>query len=224
MIRFRFEKTGRLKYIAHLDLQRTFHRAMTRANIPVAFTQGFNPLIKTAFGPPLSLGVESRAEYADLWLADDTYSPDAFVAAMNETLPTGLRVLEAVRFLEKPQSLNSWVDTADYVITCNQPIPEGFEAAWQALPDMFARKKSKAGMVDRDLKQDIRLMHKGEGENILLLQAGLGAKPTLILKVLQEKGILPDSFQFTNILRTELRHLTENGNLLDPFLSKEGHH
>ena len=61
-VRIKFCKTGNLQFVSHLDLQRTFHRVLVRANIPMWYTKGFNPHAKLVFGLPLSVGTESICE------------------------------------------------------------------------------------------------------------------------------------------------------------------
>ena len=70
-LRFRFSRGQELKYIAHLDMLRVFERAIKRAKIPVAYTQGFNPRQKLVFGLPMSIGLTSESEYADIELVED---------------------------------------------------------------------------------------------------------------------------------------------------------
>ena len=69
-IRIKFRKVGMLKYISHLDLQRTFARVLTRSGIPVWYTQGFNPHIKMVFSLPLSVGSEGECEYLDIKITE----------------------------------------------------------------------------------------------------------------------------------------------------------
>lgn len=70
-MRIKFRKVGMLKYISHLDLQRTFARVLTRSGLPVWYTQGFNPHIKMVFSLPLSVGSESECEYLDIRITED---------------------------------------------------------------------------------------------------------------------------------------------------------
>ena len=67
-IRIKFRKVGMLRFISHLDLQRTFAKVLVRAGIPTWYTQGFNPHAKMVFGLPLSLGTESECEFLDIRL------------------------------------------------------------------------------------------------------------------------------------------------------------
>lgn len=65
-VRIWFEKTGDVKYISHLDLMRCFTRAIRRAQIPLWFTEGFNPRPYMQFALPLSLGMQSVCESVDI--------------------------------------------------------------------------------------------------------------------------------------------------------------
>ncbi len=51
-----FEKTGKLRHLAHLEVARVFDRAVRRAGIPVEYTEGFHPRAKISFAPPLPVG------------------------------------------------------------------------------------------------------------------------------------------------------------------------
>lgn len=94
-IRLRFSKTGRAKYISHLDINRAFSRAFARANINLWFTEGFNPHPYMSFSLPLSLGVESMCENVDIRLLDDDISNEEIKIKMNSVLPEGINI-EAV--------------------------------------------------------------------------------------------------------------------------------
>ena len=75
-VRLRFSKTGRLKYISHLDINRAMSRAFKRAEIPLWYTEGFNPHPYMSFSLPLSLGVESLCESVDIRLIDSIDNAD----------------------------------------------------------------------------------------------------------------------------------------------------
>ena len=64
-VRLKFRKVGKLQYISHLDLQRTFMRVIVRACIPAWYTKGFNPHAKLVFSTPMSVGTESEYEFLD---------------------------------------------------------------------------------------------------------------------------------------------------------------
>ena len=70
-VRIVFSKTGRIKYVSHLDLVRAMTRAVRRANIPLWYTEGFNKHPYLTFAAPLSLGYEGLRETMDIRMADD---------------------------------------------------------------------------------------------------------------------------------------------------------
>ena len=89
-IRFRFEKRGRAAYLSHLDVMRTFQRAMIRAGVRVRHSEGFNPHPKMSIALPLQLGCESVCEVLDVSVLE---APEAVIPALNAALPEGIRIL-----------------------------------------------------------------------------------------------------------------------------------
>ncbi|MDD6728667.1 MAG: TIGR03936 family radical SAM-associated protein, partial [Eubacteriales bacterium] len=92
-VRLRFSKTGRLKYISHLDINRAMSRALCRAKIPLWYTEGFNPHPYMSFSLPLSLGVESLCESVDLRITGDISNKE-IKDRLNFVLPVGLRIVD----------------------------------------------------------------------------------------------------------------------------------
>jgi radical SAM-linked protein len=91
--RMEYCKTGDVRFLGHLDLQRQLQLALRRSGLPVAYSQGYHPHLLLKFGPPLPLGVEGERELLDLALAGEL---DDWEAALNEQLPAGLRIRRAV--------------------------------------------------------------------------------------------------------------------------------
>lgn len=92
-VRLRFSKTDRCKYISHLDINRCMSRALTRAKIPLWYTEGFNPHPYMSFSLPLSLGIESFVESMDIRIIGNIRN-DEIKKKMNEVLPDGIRISE----------------------------------------------------------------------------------------------------------------------------------
>lgn len=93
-VRIRFRKTGRARYISHLDLTRAMARALRRAGLPIWYTEGFNKHPYLTFAAPLSLGFEGERESMDIRLVEEV-SMGELTARLNAVLPEGLTVLEA---------------------------------------------------------------------------------------------------------------------------------
>ena len=92
-VRLLFSKTDRCKYISHLDINRCFSRAVTRASIPLWYTEGFNPHPYMSFSLPLPLGVESMCESVDLRITGDI-SNSQIRDRLNAVLPDGIRIID----------------------------------------------------------------------------------------------------------------------------------
>ena len=115
-IRVEFSKTGALKYISHLDLNRTMQNVFLRSKLPIVYSQGFNPHPKTVFSPPLSVGVSSECEFIDFKMTEDV-PYDVICRRLNESFPEGLRALSAY----EPESKFSDIGWADYEIAFETP-------------------------------------------------------------------------------------------------------
>ena len=93
VIRLRVTKTGPIRFISHLDLTRAFHRAISRAGIPIRFSEGFSPHPRFTFALPLSVGMESLCEIADFHLAFGAdMSPDEIRERLKGQLPAGIEI------------------------------------------------------------------------------------------------------------------------------------
>ena len=86
-----FEKGESVRWLGHLDILRTFERAIRRAGLPIAFSNGFNPRERLAFASALSVGVTGGAEPAVLELTAPVL-PDDVIALLNAALPPGIRI------------------------------------------------------------------------------------------------------------------------------------
>ena len=110
-VRIKFQKTGNLQFISHLDLQRTLHRILVRAGIPMWYTQGFNPHAKIVFCSPLSVGAQSRCELLDIRI-DRDMSCERIKELLNNEVTEELKILEVYI----PETKFSQIEWADYTI------------------------------------------------------------------------------------------------------------
>ncbi|MFQ5647412.1 MAG: TIGR03960 family B12-binding radical SAM protein, partial [bacterium] len=112
-IRLQYQKMGNIRFVSHLDLINAFNRALRRAGIQVAYSQGFHPHPRISFCLPLSLGVESVCELCDIHLSE-YISPEDFVKLLNQTLPEGLKVVKAGYVSNKNYKLSEISQTQTY--------------------------------------------------------------------------------------------------------------
>ncbi len=116
IFRIKFTKTGNLRYISHLDLQRTFHRVLVRAGIPMWYTKGFNPHAKLVFALPLPIGCESMCELADL-KTEREITEDEIKAQLNTQLTDEMYILDVYR----PDTKFADIMYAEYRIIISSP-------------------------------------------------------------------------------------------------------
>ncbi|HLM71417.1 MAG TPA: TIGR03960 family B12-binding radical SAM protein, partial [Polyangiaceae bacterium] len=116
--RFRFEKTGPMALLGHLDLIRELPRVWRRVGVQMAYTKGFHPKPDMTFCPALSLGVMSLDEYVDVRFEEelDAAALEELVAKMNRTTPAGLVFRGAVRLGAEDAALTKVVSSARYLL------------------------------------------------------------------------------------------------------------
>ena len=116
-IRIRFEKTGAMRYTSHLDLQKVWIRALLRARLPLAYTQGFHPTPKVGYAWPLPLGWGTEGELIDIWLDDPEnkeVDPESFIRDVNRMMPAGLRILGIEKLPYSDPALTIAIQSASY--------------------------------------------------------------------------------------------------------------
>ncbi len=202
-VRIRFSKTGKAKFISHLDLTRCFARAMARAEIPLWYTEGFNPRPYMIFTSPLTLGAESQAEALDIRLLDETMSDEEVARRLGAVMPPDIRVISASAPVYK---LNQIVESRYRVeVEPSDRTPEALAEAFSEVSqqdELLVEKSGKKGkrkvMKTVDLKPHIKdLSIAVEGERVVLSvtlpsSSQFGVNPRLFLdKFLSETGEEP---------------------------------
>lgn len=190
-----FSKSGRARYISHLDLYRTVQRSFKRAGLPVWHTLGFNPHIYLTFPLPISLGYEGVEESFDFRLCEDLPGKE-IAERLNAAFPEGIRVTALAAPEKKPEAIAS----ARYTLTLSAKGcgPEKLLAAWQEFldkPALPAQKRSKKGVKTVDLKPMVlEAAAQTDAESgglklTLLLTAGisLNLNPTLLTDTFGEQ-------------------------------------
>lgn len=107
-VRARYAKQGRLRFVSAIDLGRIWERALRKADLPIAYSEGFTPHPKVSFPDALALGYASTGEYVELTFAVPV-DVDRAVAAFNRTAPDGLRILSAVAVAEGAPRFAKWL-------------------------------------------------------------------------------------------------------------------
>lgn len=165
-LRFRYRKTGALRFVGHLDLVNLFRRAARRAGLPLHHSLGFHPQPSLAFGPPLPLGYEGLGEWLDLGL-DAWRDPRDVVGDLNAVLPAGIQ-LEAGR--EVPLSapaLAERIDAGEYRLEWPAETPPAGLAArvagFLAADSVPGEQWSKHGPQTVDLRPAVTTLGPADG-------------------------------------------------------------
>lgn len=206
-VRLRFSKTDRCKYISHLDINRCMSRALTRAKIPLWYTEGFNPHPYMSFSLPLSLGIESFVESMDIRIIGDITN-DEIKKKMNEILPDGIRILEVYDDFRQDKD----IAYSDYVFRIQF---KDNETAMQKInnvlksDEIIAERKVKKGkrkiFKETNLKPLIQKFNSSiRGEDIVLnlrLMAGIekNLNPTLLFDTIIK--LIDMDFEWKSISR-----------------------
>jgi len=203
-----FEKTGSIRFISHLDLTRTFHRAFARAGIPLKFSEGFTPHPKFSFALPLSVGTESLCEWASFTLCEDCFSDtEALKEVLQRQMPEGIRIR---RILPQTRKLSE-IAFCSYDVFLPAASPALIPAIQTALKgELTVQKKNKKGkIVEKNLSPGMQSVSVSERDGGIFLQAVLSAageeylKPEALLQALAEQ--LPSLDQGRKrILRTQV--------------------
>ena len=181
-VRVFFKKTGDIKYISHLDLNRFMLKLIRKSGIPVWYSEGFNPHPYITFALPLSLGFESTYEIMDIRLDDDNFTNEQVFDALCGLFPEGLTLLSC----NDPVMKVGEVAFADYLIDFDN-VDKDF---MQKLNDfllseaIITKKKTKKGMYkDINLKEYINSFNVLNETLKLVLSAGgsNNLNPKLIL-------------------------------------------
>ena len=195
-LRIKYEKTGVLRFIGHLDVMRLFQKAIRRAGLDVAYSKGFSPHQIISFAAPMPLGMTSEGEYFDGEFNSVTSTKD-MMERLNAVLPDGIKVHDIVLLNENAKPSMAIVSASDYYIykneECDKDIPallkEYIEPMMnKATVEVVRKTKSKEEMTD--IKPLIFDLKEYEDGIYMLLESGSKAnlKPELVVAALCENA------------------------------------
>lgn len=157
-VRVRHSKTGKLRFISAIDLGRVWERALRKADLPIAYSEGFSPHPKVSFVDALPLGLASVAELAELTFAGPV-PLDVMTQRLNAAFPEGIAVLDAVEAPDGAARLGKLTRASLWEVTLPDEV-DGAAAARRLLD-------ADALLVERE--------RKGEDEVIDVQPAVAGA-------------------------------------------------
>lgn len=218
ILRVKFTKESYLKYISHLDTMRFFQRMFRMADIPIAYSEGFNPHPKFSIASALSLGISSEGEYMDIEL-EKSIPVETFIDNMNGVLPDNVRILDG-KYTDDDSSISSLIKWGYYNIQFEidnekmtqeklEEIMKAFLSEENIVIKKEKRKRKKIIEREVNIKPQIgNVILKGIYNNIVKLNVLLktgdsgNLKPTDFLKGLVEYTsliIIDDSIKIHRI-------------------------
>jgi len=223
-VRIKFSKYGPVKFIGHLDIMHYFQKAIRRAGIDIAYSEGFSPHQIMSFASPLSVGHTSEGEYFDIEVNSFTDEAD-MQRKLQAAMAEGIDILK-VRLLAKEEgNAMASVSAADYLVSFSDRLamPKGWEGqllSFYRQDNIPVVKKTKRGEREINLKEGIYQLEIRGSSVYMLLDAGSGSniKPGFVMETFfRHLGAELPEFPF-HIHRIETYRRLESG-VLAPLIS-----
>lgn len=175
-VRVQWRKEAPARFIGHLATMRMFERALRRAEIPVSFSQGFHPRPRLSFGPPLSVGYTSEAEYFDIQL--EAPYQDTMLDRLNRALPAGFTIVQGRTVFGKAASVSSQINLACYAVE----LPESCAIAQKQIDSLLEQPTIIVERIKADEKSEVDVrnsiialeLQRGDSVNLLRMELALG--------------------------------------------------
>lgn len=223
----KFTKQDRMKFLSHLELIRVIERAMRRAEVPLKFSQGFNPHPKISFAAPLAVGVSSQGEYLTIEVEKEI-NLDEFQKNLNHQLPEGMKFVKCKYIDVKSKSLMSLVENATYIVKCNTVANYESSEINNAIEKLMKRdaityekrgKRNKIKTVDiKEHIKDLIAISIEDKEIIFKATVSTGSqgnlKPEIVIKKLTELEDVQIDIESIRVHRLETFSSKDNGRLI----------
>ncbi|MBI3161728.1 MAG: DUF2344 domain-containing protein [Chloroflexi bacterium] len=194
--RITFAKEGALRYTGHLDLHRLWERAMRRAELPLAYSQGFHPQPRISLASALPLGFSSIAEVLDARFNDDIPTEE-IASRLKDSLPVDIRILNVETVDEREPALQTQTLSAAYHVHLTEPV-DGSDLTRKAgglmMSESLPRERRGKSYDLRPLIEMLSVVTNANGEvwlrMTLAAREGATGRPEEVLSVL---GIEPET-------------------------------
>ncbi len=159
-VRMEFSKGDQVRFLSHLDMIKAFERAIRRAEIPIAFSEGFNPHPRMNFASAVAVGVTSEREYVDIELRPGADTND-IVERLAQALPPGICVKRGQPVPDSTPALMAEVNRAVYKVIAapKGPIDSGLLETklndFMNRPEVVVTKRTKKGPRQKDIRPGI---------------------------------------------------------------------
>ena len=184
-VRLFYKKKGRMKFISHLDMNRFFTRILRKSNLPIWYTEGFNPHPYITFAAPLSLGFESEYEIMDFRLTDDDFSLEKAAEILKTVVPEYIEIIS----LKEPVMKAGKIGFAGYELTFeNKETAEKFYDFISSDSVIVSKKTKKGDVKVIDVADKIQdTIKNGEKISLVLPSGNENINPSVIVSAFNEK-------------------------------------
>ncbi|MGI6077933.1 MAG: TIGR03936 family radical SAM-associated protein [Fastidiosipilaceae bacterium] len=188
-VRLCFSIKGALVWLGHLDMMRTMERSLRRAELPLFYSQGFNPRPELVFALPAGVGIETERDYVDIFLREHV-SITNFLDRLAKTVPPNLTLLDAHLVVDEKKSIMGRVCAADYGLYFPKAASFG-TLIWEAQA-MQVEKHSKKKSRIIDLRPMLLEVYDSEDSNALEIKVKAGSAENMRMDLLSQ--VLVDQF------------------------------
>ena len=233
LIRMQFRKTRAGRFMSHLDLMHTWERVIRRSQLPLGFSQGFNPHPKMNFASALAVGTTSDAEYMDLDFTEEL-TLDQIKEALYPAIPPAFEVTDMKVVRGKVPSLMSIIQRATYTLrleyvteVTQAELDDAVASFWNMEENIIYRYKKdskdkkavniRPGVYTIDLRLEEGTDNKHAVLDIVVQSGNDGnIRPEEVAYGLMNAG-MPLVQQVVRIHRTGLYALDGDGNMITPL-------
>ena len=209
-----------LKFLSNLDMMRMMERALRRAEIPYALSEGFNPHIKLSMGTVLPVGIWGKNEYFDLELKNRV-SPDWLRQQLNTVLPAGVEIKRAKEIDYRQPALMKIINSAAYAFVLQEILLADLEQFKEELMKRHAwevKSRGKKKDVIKNLKTGIyKIEMKGQGDSVIINLTVATGEPVnirfdelqdLLLSIGIKKENIIDMYREANYVKIQEKYFT----------------
>ena len=196
-LRMQITKERDIRFISHLEYIRTIERAIRRAKLPAAYSEGFNPHMKFSLASALGVGVVSYTEFVEIELMEPM-ELEVAAKALDKALPRGIRVLAADAVENNHPALMAEAAGAVYRVTL--PLGEDvsdavakFNAA-ESIIFAKAAPKKKNKVKEIDVKFYIPQLQVEQTEGELIFNFDCKITPTGSMKAVDLLNTLNEQY------------------------------
>ncbi|MBN2260339.1 MAG: DUF2344 domain-containing protein [Clostridiales bacterium] len=218
ILRIKAQKSGRLRFLSHLETQNMLERSMKRADVPLKYSNGFNPHPNISFAAPLPVGSLSEYEIIDIDVIDE-FEINQLLKDQIDFFPKDFYLMEGY-FIENDDSLMSQVAAGDYLIKINENmdgnlIKESIDNFLSKDEVLILKRTKKGKRKEVDIRSQVKVLKYLDEEKLIFMKLDAGSVSNLKPLVLMDQ-IIKIPHEKMDVIRTKL-YKEKEGLLIELF-------